>query len=208
MKQQRPTPPNHTRDKAGGEKVWSEVEGEICHLQAGGGEKGRRQSLGEGWWRILSWSSEREMICQQSSLTARLTELEAEMEEFYTVTDQGCRLRPDWVRRGDLVAALSSDLAWHRARVLQAGSGWLLLHYLDWGWLARVRLDAVRSLQGAFRELAWQAVTLGFKKVKLVDGARGDWEELVEEGRLRVRLGERDQQGVWSGQLRIKLTGS
>ena len=164
--------------------------------------------MAEGWWKVLSWSSEREMICQQSCLTSSLARLEAEMAEFYSLPGHGSRLRLGQARRGDLVAALSSDLAWHRARVLQASSGWLLLHYLDWGWLARVRLDAVRSLQGAFWELAWQAVTLGFKKVKLVDGARGDWEELVEKGRLRVRLGEKDQQGVWSGQLRIKLAGS
>ena len=97
--------------------MWSEKEGEIH--QGGGGEKGRRQSLGVGWWRILSWSSEKEMICQQSSLTSSLARLEADMEEFYRVTTSGGRPRPGSVRRGDLVAALHSDLAWHRARVLQ-----------------------------------------------------------------------------------------
>ena len=66
------------------------------------------------------------------------------------------------------MAALHSDLAWHRARVLQAGTDWLLLHYLDWGWLARVRLDTVRSLHSTFMDLAWQAVNL--KKVNLVGG--------------------------------------
>ena len=191
-----------------GDKVWSEKEeeqeGEI--YQAGDGEKGRRQSLGVGWWRIISWSSEEEMICQQSSLTSSLARLEAEMEEFYNVTTSGGRVRPGSARRGDLVAALHSDLAWHRARVLQAGPDWLLLHYLDWGWLTRVRLDTVRSLPTAFRELPWQAVTLSWRKVKLVAGTRQDWEEMVREGRLRLRLVERDQRGVWSGEIRIKLT--
>ena len=41
-----------------GEKVWSEEEGgegeSYQHHQAGGRERGRRQGLAEGWWRILS----------------------------------------------------------------------------------------------------------------------------------------------------------
>ena len=165
----------------------------------------------EGWWRILSWSSEREMICQPSSLRSRLARLEAEMADFYSPPGQGSRLRPGRVRRGDLLAALHSDLAWHRARVLQVGPDWLLLLYLDWGWLGWGRLDTVRSLQSAFRELAWQAVTVRWKAVKLVGGDREDWAELVKEGRVRLRLrlveSERDQQGVWSGEIRLKLTG-
>ena len=158
------------------------------HYQAGGGEKGRRQGLAEGWWRILSWSSEREMICQPSSLRSRLARLEAEMADFYSPPGQGSRLRPGRVRTGDLLAALHSDLAWHRARVLQVGPDWLLLLYLDWG---------------------WQAVTVRWKSVKLVGGVREDWAELVREGRVRLRLveSERDQQGVWRGEIRLKLTG-
>ena len=137
----------------------------------------------EGWWRILSWSSEREMICQPSSLRSRLARLEAEMADFYSPPGQGSRLRPGRVRRGDLLAALHSDLAWHRARVLQADPDWLLLHYLDWGWLGRVRLDTVRSLNSTFRQLPWQVVSLGWSKVKLVAGTRQDWAEMVREGR-------------------------
>ena len=76
---------------------------------------------------------------QQSSLRSSLVRLEAEMEEFYTVTASDSGLRLGGVRRGELVAALHSDLAWHRARVLQAGTDWLLLLYLDWGWLAKGR---------------------------------------------------------------------
>ena len=192
-----------------GDKVWSEVEedeeGEI--YQAGGGEVGRRQSLGVGWWRILSWTSEKEMICQPSSLASSLASLEADMEEFYTVQAGGSRPRPGGLVRGDLVAGLHSDLAWHRARVLEVqGDSWLLLHYLDWGWLGRVRLDTVRSLPSTFRELAWQAVTLGWSQVDLVVGTRDDWAEMVRQGRLRLRLVERDQRGVWRGEIRIKLT--
>ena len=126
------------------------------------------------------------------------------MEELYTLTASGGRLRPGRVGRGDLVAALHSDLAWHRARVIQADTEWLLLHYLDWGWLGRVRLDTVRSLTSTFRQLPWQAVTLGWSKVRLVAGTRQDWEEMVREDRLRLRLVERDQ-GAWSGEIRIKL---
>ena len=141
---------------------------------------------------------------QQSSLRSSLVRLEAEMEEFYTVTASDSGLRLGGVRRGELVAALHSDLAWHRARVLQAGTDWLLIHYLDWGWLARVRLDTVRSLHSTFMDLAWQAVNL--RKVNLVGGTREDWEEMASAGRLRLRLVERDQRGVSRGEMRIKLT--
>ena len=37
-------------------------------------------------------------------------------------------------------------------------------------------------------------------------GTRQDWAEMVREGRLRLRLVERDQRGAWSGEIRIKLT--
>ena len=50
-------------------------------------------------------------------------------------------------------------------------------------------------------DLAWQAVNL--RKVNLVGGTREDWEEMARAGRLR--LVERDQRGVWRGEIRIKL---
>ena len=141
---------------------------------------------------------------QQSSLRSSLVRLEAEMEEFYTVTASDSGLRLGGVRRGELVAALHSDLAWHRARVLQAGTDWLLLHYLDWGWLARVRLDTVRSLHSTFTDLAWQAVNI--RKVNLLAGTRENWQKMEREIRLRLKLMERDELGVWKGEIRIKLT--
>ena len=64
----------------------------------------------------------------------QLKELEQEMEKFYTTERRGMRLVRQQVYTGRLVAAVSRDLSWHRARVLSSEGTGLLLDFVDWGW--------------------------------------------------------------------------
>ena len=84
--------------------------------------------------------------------------LEARMESFYTWEMRG--ERPEGLQRGDLVAALHTDTAWHRARVINmlTEEGMCTIEYPDWGWVARVRVDTLRRLHTQFLHLAWQAI--------------------------------------------------
>ena len=107
------------------------------------------------------------LTMQTERMKIRLRALEARMESFYTWEMLG--ERPERLKRGDLVAALHSDTAWHRARVISlvTGEGMVELEYLDWGWVARVRVDTLRRLHTQFLDLAWQGISRKYSDLKV-----------------------------------------
>ena len=107
------------------------------------------------------------LTMQSETMKNRLRELEARMESFYTWEMRG--ERPERLKRGDLVAALYTDTAWHRARIiaLVTGEGMVELEYLDWGWVAKARVDTLRRLHTQFLDLAWQGISRKYSDLKV-----------------------------------------
>lgn len=142
-----------------------------------------RQELTAGYVRV-QWRGPGQLLLQQENMMAGLRQLEEEMEQFYTEQRGGRRLT-EAVCEGRLVAALYSDLAWHRARVLRTEAGSLLLHYLDWGWEAAVTREEVRELEVQFSLLADQARLVTRTNTSIVGDV--SWDQ-VPRGRGRGKL--------------------
>ena len=103
------------------------------------------EKLESGWVRIVGSSAPDQLTVQLETTRRQLRQLEADMDTFYTWDACGTRVEAGRVRAGDTVAALYTDLAWHRACVVSLDQDTAELHYPDWGWRARVRLDTVSS---------------------------------------------------------------
>ena len=125
------------------------------------------QELEPGWVRIVMSETPDRLTMQSETMKNRLRELEARMESFYTWEMLG--ERPERLKRGDLVAALYTDTAWHRARIiaLVTGEGMVELEYLDWGWVAKARVDTLRRLHTQFLDLAWQGISRKYSDLKV-----------------------------------------
>ena len=123
--------------------------GPLTEPQSGHGEK-----LQTGWVRVVQVRGAGLLVVQQERKRRDLRDLEDAMEEFYTVKGGGKEVE---VTSGLLVAALYTDLAWHRARVLRLRSGWALVDFTDWGWQGWVSLHHVRHLHTTFTVLHSQA---------------------------------------------------
>ncbi len=125
------------------------------------------QELEPGWVRIMPSHTIDRLTMQTERMRNCLMALEARMESFYTWEMRG--ERPEGLQRGDLVAALHTDTAWHRARVINmlTEEGMCTIEYPDWGWVARVRVDTLRRLHTQFLHLAWQAIDREYTERKV-----------------------------------------
>ena len=125
------------------------------------------QELESGWVRIVTSHTPDRLTMQTERMKNSLAALEARMESFYTWEVRG--ERPERLKRGDLVAALHTDTAWHRARVITmvTEEGMVEIEYLDWGWVARVRVDTLRRLHTQFLDLAWQGISKEYRDLKV-----------------------------------------
>ena len=124
------------------------------------------QDLEAGWVRIVTSQKPDSLTMQTERMKDSLRALEARMENFYTWEMRG--ERPEGLKRGDLVAALHTDTAWHRARVItMEEEGMVELEYPDWGWVARVRIDTLRRLHSQFLDLAWQGISRQYSDLKV-----------------------------------------
>jgi len=129
----------------------------------------------------------------------QLRSLEAEMEGYYSIAGNGRGLGEEQLQPGALLAALHTDLAWHRARLLgERQDGRLEVVYPDWGWRALLDRRAVRLLQPQFAELAGQAVQAGCTRVVLIAGL--GWKAAMSRGNVWGRV-----TGGLGGQLGLQL---
>ena len=114
------------------------------------------EKLPTGWLRVLQVRGAGLLVVQQERKRRELREMEQKMEEFYTVGGGGRKVEGE-LTPGALVAALYTDLAWHRARVLRLRAGWALVVFTDWGWQGWVSLHHIRDLDTTFTVLHHQA---------------------------------------------------
>ena len=161
---------------------------QLSQAETESGESGLELTAG---WVMVQARGEGRLVLQHLRTVEQVRRLEEEMEEFYSAGKNVKRLSRSQEYQGRLVAALYTDLAWHRARVVRTEGVCLVLEYVDWGWEATVTKEYIRQLEGQFCALAQQAVYVRRSQVEVV-GEVG-WEEAVrQDGRGRGRVERRE----------------
>jgi len=124
------------------------------------------------WVKVLSRSGLSNLTLQTEQDGRHLRLLEAKMESYYCAGGgDGVEVEEQPLQPRTLLAALHTDLAWHRARLLATlPDGRLLVVYPDWGWRALLARPAVRLLQPQFALLASQAVVVSYTRLVLTAG--------------------------------------
>ena len=151
------------------------AESRVKHPTA---DKLKKQELGRGWVRIVHSMTPDQLCLQMENRRQELKKLEESMEMFYSWSKLGQSVSVGGLVAGDLVAALYSDLQWHRARVERVEAGRVELTYVDWGWVAWVRADTLMTLeQDQFLSLPAQVITVTSSQFQQVTGA--EWSEAV-----------------------------
>jgi len=157
-----------------------------------------------GWVSVVKVVSPGLIYLQMEGMMDKVKNMEDSMDHFYSEEKAGLKIKPEQCHVGLVVAALSSDLSWHRGRVLAIKEERKLaeIFFVDLGQRALVKMDTLRCLSEQFRDLPMQAVPVGLSGVRCV-GCEGVWDkeavdelrDIVESGKGRAWVQKRDKRG-------------
>jgi len=146
----------------------------------------KRTKLLSGWVKVLQMSDRNIMTLQLTEKLDKMKEMESAMETLYTSRVAEEMIIED-LFKGLEVAALYSDLSWHRGVVveLKKMTKMVVVEYVDWGWRGEVKVNAVRKLDERFCSLPYQTVTVRWKGVEAISSS---WKEAVKQGNMKGRI--------------------
>jgi len=145
-----------------------------------------RTRIASGWVKVLQMSDNNIMTLQLTEELDKMKEMESTMETFYTSQVEEEIITPD-LFKGMEVAALYSDLLWHRGIVVEfkRRTKMVVVEYVDWGWRGEVSVNAVRKLDKRFCSLPYQTVNV---RCKGLDAIISSWEEVIKQGNMKGRV--------------------
>jgi len=152
----------------------------------------QKRRVHTGWVNILPNSNKKIMMLQMTDKMEELKEMESMMEIFYT--SQGLeQTNFHHFSKGLEVAALYSDLLWHRGVVVEKtdNAKKVVVEYVDWGWRGMVSSKAVKLLDKRFGLLPCQTVMVKCMEIEILNSSL---EEAVRQGNMKGFVGE-DEEG-------------
>ena len=152
----------------------------------------QRKRLASGLVKVLPMSDRGIMTIQLTEEKENLKEVESTMAMFYTSQVEEIHILD--LHRGSAVAALYTDLAWHRGEVVEVkeSTKMVVVEYVDWGWRGEVKINAVRRLDDRFYALPCQIVTVRCKGIDIINRS---WEEAIKQGNMEGKV-VADETGV------------
>ena len=124
------------------------------------------------WVNVVKVVSLDLVYLQLDRMMDNVWKLEKEMEKFYTDQCAGLTVLPSSVVVGQVVAALYTDTAWYRGRVVAVEQDKSLaqIFYVDHGWTAWVRIATLRCLDEQFCDLPQQVVVVKLSGIREMKG--------------------------------------
>jgi len=157
-----------------------------------------------GWVSVMKVVSPGLIYLQMEGMMVEVKNMEDRMDHFYSEEKAGQTILLEQLYVGLVVAALSSNLSWHRGRVLAIREERELaeIFFVDHGQRALVKMDTLRCLGEQFRDLPMQAVPVGLSGMtglgcECVWGkeAVDELRDIVERGEGRGWVQKRDKRG-------------
>ena len=142
-----------------------------------------------GWGNVVKVVNPEVVYLQMDGMMDKVAALDDEMEMFYTRGQNRQIVLPETVVVGLAVAALYTDMAWYRGRVvaIKEEAGMAEIYYVDHGQSALVKIATLHHLDSKFGDLPEQVVAVKLSGMKVVGGGK-QWPGVVVE-ELRNILG-------------------